>query len=51
MQPRFRGIYIPLTTPFTDDGEADFDALSEVTAAAAGIENQAISTLAVGRSH
>ena len=31
MQPRFRGIYIPLITPFTDDGEVDCDALSEVT--------------------
>jgi dihydrodipicolinate synthase/N-acetylneuraminate lyase len=31
MQPKFRGIYIPLITPFTDDGEVDFDALSEVT--------------------
>jgi dihydrodipicolinate synthase/N-acetylneuraminate lyase len=31
MQPRFRGIYIPLITPFTEDGEVDFDALSEVT--------------------
>jgi dihydrodipicolinate synthase/N-acetylneuraminate lyase len=31
MQPRFRGIYIPLITPFHDDGEVDFEALSEVT--------------------
>ena len=31
MQPRFRGIYIPLITSFTDDGEVDFEALSEVT--------------------
>jgi dihydrodipicolinate synthase/N-acetylneuraminate lyase len=31
MQPRFRGIFIPLITPFHDDGEVDFDALSEVT--------------------
>jgi len=31
MQPRFRGIYIPMITPFTNDGEVDFDALSEVT--------------------
>jgi dihydrodipicolinate synthase/N-acetylneuraminate lyase len=31
MQPKFRGIFIPLITPFHDDGEVDFDALSEVT--------------------
>jgi dihydrodipicolinate synthase/N-acetylneuraminate lyase len=31
MQPRFRGIYIPLITSFTEDGEVDFDVLSEVT--------------------
>jgi dihydrodipicolinate synthase/N-acetylneuraminate lyase len=31
MQPRFRGIYIPLITPFHDDAEVDFEALSEVT--------------------
>jgi dihydrodipicolinate synthase/N-acetylneuraminate lyase len=31
MQPRFRGIFIPLITPFHDDGEVDFDALAEVT--------------------
>lgn len=31
MQPKFRGIFIPLITPFHDDGEVDFEALSEVT--------------------
>ena len=31
MQPKFRGIFIPLITPFNDDGEVDFEALSEVT--------------------
>jgi len=31
MQPRFRGIYIPLITPFTNDGDVDFEALLEVT--------------------
>ena len=31
MQPRFRGIYIPLITPFDNDGEVDFTALGEVT--------------------
>lgn len=31
MQPKFRGIFIPLITPFADDGEVDFDALSQVT--------------------
>ena len=31
MQTRFRGIYIPLITPFSDDGEVDFDALSDTT--------------------
>jgi dihydrodipicolinate synthase/N-acetylneuraminate lyase len=30
MEPKFRGIYIPLITAFTDDGEVDYEATEEV---------------------
>lgn len=30
MEPKFRGIYIPLITAFTDDGEVDYGATEEV---------------------
>ena len=31
MKPKFRGIYIPLLTTFTEEGEVDFDIVGELT--------------------
>ena len=31
MKPKFRGIFIPLQTTFTEDGEVDFDIVGELT--------------------
>jgi len=31
MKPKFRGIFIPLQTTFTEDGEVDFEVTGELT--------------------
>ena len=31
MKPKFRGIYIPLLTTFTEEGEVDFKIVGELT--------------------